>query len=78
VFVIFEVEIAFIVPVAAVFRDWIARGQGAFALAEITVFVAILAVGLVYVWVKGDLEWLKRLPQYRGEPAAEPLRRDAA
>ncbi|TML79481.1 MAG: NADH-quinone oxidoreductase subunit A [Actinobacteria bacterium] len=78
VFVIFEVEIAFIVPVATVFRDWIARGQGAFALAEITLFVAILAVGLVYVWVKGDLEWLKRLPQYRGEPAAEPLRRDAA
>src|SRR5205823_1569555 len=35
VFVIFEVEIAFIVPVATVFRDWIARGQGAFALAEI-------------------------------------------
>src|SRR6266436_2344357 len=78
VFVIFEVEIAFIVPVATVFRDWIARGQGVFALAEITLFVAILAVGLVYVWVKGDLEWLKRLPQYRGDPAAEPLRRDAA
>jgi NADH-quinone oxidoreductase subunit A len=61
VFVIFDVELAFIYPVVTVFRDWIARGQGVFALVEITVFVAILAVGLVYVWVKGDLEWLKRL-----------------
>src|SRR5215510_11918930 len=62
VFVIFDVELAFVYPVVTVFRDWIARGQGAFALAEIVVFVGILAVGLVYVWVKGDLEWLKRLP----------------
>ena len=25
-------------------------------------FLGILFVGLVYVWVKGDLEWLKRVP----------------
>jgi NADH-quinone oxidoreductase subunit A len=62
VFVIFDVELAFVYPVVTVFRDWIARGQGAFALAEIGIFVGILAVGLVYVWAKGDLEWLKRLP----------------
>jgi NADH-quinone oxidoreductase subunit A len=60
VFVIFDVEIAFIYPVVAVFKDWVARGQGVFALAEILVFVGILAMGLVYVWVKGDLEWLRR------------------
>ena len=56
VFVIFDVELAFVYPVVAVFREWIARGQGAFALAEIGLFIGILAVGLVYVWVKGDLE----------------------
>src|SRR5215470_2123379 len=72
VFVIFDVELAFVYPVVTVFRDWIARGQGVFALAEIAVFVGILAVGLVYVWVKGDLEWLKRLPteETAGETAA--------
>jgi NADH-quinone oxidoreductase subunit A len=72
VFVIFDVELAFVYPVVTVFRDWIARGQGAFALAEIAVFVGILAIGLVYVWVKGDLEWLKRLPaeETAGELAA--------
>jgi NADH-quinone oxidoreductase subunit A len=64
VFVIFDVEIAFIYPVAAVFRDWVLKGQGLFALAEVFVFLAILFVGLVYVWVKGDLEWLKRVPSH--------------
>jgi len=64
VFVIFDVEIAFIYPVCAVFRDWVLKGQGLFALAEIFVFLAILFVGLVYVWIKGDLEWLKRVPSH--------------
>ena len=67
VFVIFDVELAFIYPVTAVFRDWVARGQGAFALVEIVVFIGILAVGLIYVWAKGDLEWLKQVPAEREE-----------
>ena len=62
VFVIFDVELAFVYPVVTVYRDWVKGGHGLFALTEITVFIGILAVGLVYVWVKGDLEWLKRLP----------------
>lgn len=69
VFVIFDVELAFIYPVAAVFRDWVVtRGQGLFAFVELAIFVGILAVGLVYVWRKGDLQWLKRLPR-RAEPS---------
>jgi len=63
VFVIFDVEVAFIYPVVVVFRDWLMRGQGGFALAEILLFLGILFVGLVYVWVKGDLEWIKRVPK---------------
>src|SRR5213592_893127 len=54
VFVIFEVEIAFIVPVATVFRDWVLKGQGLFALTEILLFLGILVVGLVYIWAKRD------------------------
>ena len=76
VFVIFDVELAFVYPVVTVYRDWIKNGQGAFALAEITLFIGILAVGLVYVWVKGDLEWLKRLPA-EAEPATPAARRAA-
>ncbi len=76
VFVIFDVELAFVYPVVTVYRDWIRNGQGGFALAEITLFIGILAVGLVYVWVKGDLEWLKRLPA-EAQPAAPTARRAA-
>ncbi|HUI24814.1 MAG TPA: NADH-quinone oxidoreductase subunit A, partial [Candidatus Kryptonia bacterium] len=47
-----------------------------FALAEILVFLGILFVGLVYVWAKGDLEWLKRVPAVKSD-VAEPIR-DAA
>ncbi len=61
IFVIFDVEVAFIYPVAAVFKEWVNNGRGVFALAEIGLFLAILFVGLAYVWVKGDLEWLKRV-----------------
>ena len=62
VFVVFDVELAFMYPVMAVFKSWVADGRGLFALAEILLFIGVLAVGLVYVWAKRDLEWLKRLP----------------
>ena len=61
VFVVFEIEVAFIFPVAVAFRAWVENGQGLFALSEILIFLGILVVGLVYVWAKRDLEWLKRI-----------------
>ena len=61
IFIIFEVEIAFIFPVATTFRRWVEEGQGLFALAEIALFVGILFMGLIYAWAKGDLEWVKKV-----------------
>jgi NADH-quinone oxidoreductase subunit A len=63
VFVIFEVEIAFMYPVASVYKWFIDHGQGLLAFTEIGVFVVILAVGLAYVWAMGDLNWVKGLKQ---------------
>jgi NADH-quinone oxidoreductase subunit A len=63
IFLIFDVEIVFMFPIAAVFRDWVAAGMAGAAIAEIFVFVAILLVALVYVWVKGDLDWVKQIRQ---------------
>ncbi|MGZ6252140.1 MAG: NADH-quinone oxidoreductase subunit A [Candidatus Binataceae bacterium] len=62
IFVIFEVEVAFIYPVAAVFSDWVRHGQRLFALGELLIFLLILFVGLAYVWVNHDLEWVKQVP----------------
>src|SRR2546423_5491350 len=62
VFVIFEVEVAFIYPVATVYLDWVRRGQRMYALSEVLIFLLILFIGLVYVWVKHDLEWIKKVP----------------
>jgi NADH-quinone oxidoreductase subunit A len=65
VFIVFDVEIAFMFPVAAVYRDWVASGRGLVALAEVLVFVLVLFVGLVYVWSKGDLRWFKAIERSR-------------
>ncbi len=60
-FIIFDVEIALMLPVVVVFKQWVRNGSGALALAEMGVFVGILLLGLVYAWVKGDLEWVKKV-----------------
>lgn len=60
-FIIFDVEIAFMFPVGAVFKQWIRDGAGLTALIEIAVFAFILLLGLIYAWVKGDLEWMKKI-----------------
>jgi NADH-quinone oxidoreductase subunit A len=69
IYIVFDVEIAFIYPVATVFRRWNDQGMGLYAFCELFVFVAILLLGLVYVWLKGDLEWIRSV---RG--ASEPIR----
>jgi NADH-quinone oxidoreductase subunit A len=54
IFIIFDVEIVFLLPWAVVFKT-----LGTFAYIEGLIFIAILVVGLAYVWRKGDLEWVK-------------------
>jgi NADH-quinone oxidoreductase subunit A len=54
IFIIFDVEIVFLLPWAVVFKK-----LGTFAYIEGLIFIAILVVGLAYVWKKGDLEWVK-------------------
>jgi NADH-quinone oxidoreductase subunit A len=51
-FVIFDVEAVFIFPWAVNLE-----GLGVFGLVEMTLFIAVLALGLVYAWRKGVLRW---------------------
>ena len=54
IFIVFDVEAVFLLPWAVVFRR-----IGMLAFVEGLVFLAILVVALVYVWRKGDLEWVR-------------------
>ena len=51
-FILFDLEIAFLFPWAVVLKE-----LGMFGFAAMFVFLAILAIGFVYVWKKGALEW---------------------
>ncbi|MGY3213600.1 NADH-quinone oxidoreductase subunit A [Mucilaginibacter sp. HD30] len=66
VFLLFDVEMVFIFPWATVFGNHeiiaAAPNWGWFSLAEMFIFLGILILGLVYVWVKGDLDWIKPHP----------------
>ncbi|MEX2586542.1 MAG: NADH-quinone oxidoreductase subunit A [Actinomycetota bacterium] len=52
-FVIFDVEAVFLFPWAVVFEE-----IGVFAFVEMMIFVAILALGLLYAWRRKVLDWL--------------------
>ena len=58
VFIVFDIEVVFMMPWAIAFRQLDLFGLGMLgALIEMAVFVAILAVGYLYVWKRGALEW---------------------
>jgi NADH:ubiquinone oxidoreductase subunit 3 (subunit A) len=59
IFVIFDVEAVFLLPWAVAYRSHVDEGLGPLVYAEGLLFVAILLVALVYVWRKGDLEWVR-------------------
>jgi NADH-quinone oxidoreductase subunit A len=66
VFLLFEVEMVFIFPWAIVFGSHemskVDPRWGALSLTEMFIFLGVLITGLIYVWVKGDLDWIKPKP----------------
>jgi NADH-quinone oxidoreductase subunit A len=56
-FILFDIEIIFIIPWAVILKQFVAADEGVFALLEMAVFIIILLVGFVYAWKKGALEW---------------------
>jgi NADH-quinone oxidoreductase subunit A len=51
-FILFDIELAFLFPWAVVFR-----GLGVFGFMEMFVFFLVVGVGFVYAWKTGALEW---------------------
>jgi NADH-quinone oxidoreductase subunit A len=57
-FIIFDLEIAFLFPWATIFKEIVATPEiRTFGFVEMLVFIAILVVGYVYAWFKGALDW---------------------
>jgi NADH-quinone oxidoreductase subunit A len=84
VYVVFAVEIAFLFPWALVLRESFAgtgaaagTGIGYFALVEGVLFVVILFLGLLYVWMKGDLDWVLSYSGASYRPTERPTLRPA-
>lgn len=51
-FIIFDLETAFLVPWTVIFRE-----LGWFGLAVMGIFLGLLTLGFIYEWRKGALEW---------------------
>lgn len=73
VFLLFEVEMVFIFPWATIFAQETLLAAdsrwGWLSLTEMFIFVGILLIGLMYIWKKGDLNWIRPeqiLPQTPG------------
>ena len=51
-FILFDLEIAFLFPWAVALRD-----IGILGFIDMMIFLAILIAGFVYMWIKGALDW---------------------
>lgn len=51
-FIVFDLETVFLIPWGVSFRT-----LGLFGFVEMLIFIAVLAVGFVYIWKKGALQW---------------------
>jgi NADH-quinone oxidoreductase subunit A len=63
IFLLFDVEMIFVFPWAITFSDKeliaVDNRWGWLTFTEMLIFIGILLLGLVYVWRKKDLEWIK-------------------
>ncbi len=56
-FIIFDLEVAFLFPWAITLNDGSGGDTGVFAFWSMMVFLGVLTVGFIYEWKKGALEW---------------------
>lgn len=62
IFILFDIELIFMMPWAVVFKSLAATGSGMRAIIfwEMILFIALLLVGYAYVWKKGLFEWSEK------------------
>jgi NADH-quinone oxidoreductase subunit A len=78
IFLLFDIEVLFMVPFAVAFKYLLANqgvnpaiAYGTIALVEILIFISTLIVGYIYVWKKGTFDWgLQARAEARAEAKA--------
>ncbi len=58
IFVLFDVEAAFLIPWAVAFRTMVDDGMLLLAAVDVLVFLGVLGSALAYAWRKGALKWV--------------------
>lgn len=58
-FLAFDVDILYLFPIVDVFH----RVSAVRGIVELSVFILILSLAIVYAWVKGAFDWEQRLPK---------------
>jgi NADH-quinone oxidoreductase subunit A len=74
VYLLFDVEVVVLVPIALVLRELAGIGFGSVALIGLLVFLAVLVLGLAYEWFYGNLDWIGE----KAAPASESTNPPAA
>jgi NADH-quinone oxidoreductase subunit A len=59
IFILFDIEVVFLIPWAVVFKDLAREFSGWFVFAEMMIFILVLLAGYAYVWKKGTFDWNK-------------------
>ncbi|MGC8928227.1 MAG: NADH-quinone oxidoreductase subunit A [Myxococcota bacterium] len=60
IFIVFDVAIAAALPSFVTFKYFILQNDYQNILISLFAFLTILMVALFYVWIKGDLDWIKK------------------
>ena len=77
IFLLFDVEMVFIFPWATIFSQETLLAAdirwGWLSLFEMFIFIGILLIGLMYVWKKGDLNWIRPESVLPSGPGKVPM-----
>ncbi|MBM3287167.1 MAG: NADH-quinone oxidoreductase subunit A [Candidatus Eisenbacteria bacterium] len=73
IFVVFDVEVVLLYPWATIYKE-----MGALSFIYLLIFLVSLIEALVYVWKKGDLQWVRPSVQRKDVSAAPPETHRAA
>lgn len=65
VFVVLDVEVAFLYPWAVTYRELLSNGSMV-VLWDMLAFIALLAIAYIYLWRQGVFDWARRRPAADG------------